>query len=93
MNWQTAPSEIASVVRSCPTVTATTAAGDSTSPATGARDGAQQREGLEVDADELDVRLAEGSDVAVDRLAVGGDEQDAPVLDAACSSTSLANTR
>ena len=42
------------------------------------RDGAQQRERLEVDADELDARRAARLDVVVDRLAVGGGEQDAP---------------
>ena len=41
-------------------------------------DGAQQRERLEVDPDDLKTRLAAGVDVAVDELAVGDDEEHAP---------------
>ena len=41
-------------------------------------DGAQQRERLEVDPDDLEPRLAAGVDVAVDELAVGDDEEHAP---------------
>ena len=41
-------------------------------------DCAQQRERFEVDPDDLEARLAAGIDVAVDKLAVGDDEQHAP---------------
>ena len=41
-------------------------------------EGAQQRERLEVDAREPQAGLLAGRDVAVDQLAVGDDEQDAP---------------
>ncbi len=60
MKSQTTPSEIASVVRSCPTVTATTAAGADVS-LDRRRDGAQQRERLEVDPDQLDLRRLAGA--------------------------------
>ena len=43
-------------------------------------DRAQEREGLEVDADDLEPGLLAGVDVAVDELAVGDDEQDAAHL-------------
>ena len=41
-------------------------------------DGAQERERLEVDPDDLQAGLAAGVDVAVDELAVGDDEEHAP---------------
>ena len=40
--------------------------------------GPQKREGFQVDADELDSGLLAGDDVAVDEIAIGDDEQDAP---------------
>ena len=43
----------------------------------GLGDRAQERERLEVDADDLEPGLPAGVDVAVDELAVGDDEQDA----------------
>ena len=42
------------------------------------REGAQQRERLQIDADDLEPRLAAGIGVAVDEVAVGDDEQDPP---------------
>jgi hypothetical protein len=45
----------------------------------GRRDGAQEPKCLEVDPGKLDARLLEGVRVAVDRLAVGGDNEDAAI--------------
>ena len=78
MKSQTVPSEMASVERSCPIDTATTAAAEPRRSAAARRDGAKQGERLDVDADELEARRAERLDVVVDRLPVGGREQDAP---------------
>ena len=65
--------------RSCPTETATSAPRSAAAALdVRRRDGAQQREGLEVDPDDLEPRLAAGVDVAVDELAVGDDEEHAP---------------
>ena len=83
MNSHRLPSETASVVRSCPALTTTTAASAGVPSFERRAGGAQQRERLQVDAGELDPRLAERLDVALDRLAVGGDEQDLPVDGAA----------
>ena len=71
------PSEIASVVRSCPTVTDASAACAvvlAVVPA-GRGDRAQQGEGLEVDPGELELGGVGRREVAVDRLAVGDDER------------------
>ena len=78
MNSQMSPSETASVVRSCPSVTATTArrlVGLSAARPEPPRAAARTPPGR---CRQLDPRLAERLDVAVDRLAVGGDEQDPP---------------
>ena len=79
MNSQTRPSETANVERSCPTETATSAPRSAPRvESCGARDGAQERERLEVDADDLQAGLAAGVHVAVDELAVGDDEEHSP---------------
>ena len=69
---------MASVDRSWPIVTATTAASAASEPA-GAADGAQKRKRLEVDPDQLDAGLFAGGRIAVDRLAVRGDDENAAV--------------
>ena len=53
------------------------------------REGPQQAEGLEVDAGELDPRLAASGDVAIDQVAVGDDEQDAATVWPVASTRSL----
>ena len=77
-NSQRRPSETATVVRSCPIETATRAA-SARSPVLErlAADGAQQGEGLDVDADELDLRRGASGCEAVDEVAVGDGEQHA----------------
>ena len=77
MNSQVRPSETAKVVRSWPTVTPTSAACAGVAFVARRRDRAQQREGLEVDPDELDPRLPAGGDVTVDQVAVREHEEDA----------------
>ena len=79
VNSQTRPSETANVERSCPTETATSAPrSEPVARVVRRGDGAQQRERLQVDPDDLEPGLAAGVDVAVDELAIGDDEEHAP---------------
>ena len=79
MNSQQRPSETAKVERSWPTLTTTCApVGSGASARRRCRERAQHRERLEVDAGEPDAGLPAREDVAVDELAVGDDEQNAP---------------
>ena len=76
MKSQIEPSEIASVERSWPSESATSAAVPAPLAVAG-RDGAQQRERLEIDPDQLQLRDPARLDVVVDRLAVRSRENDA----------------
>ena len=75
VNSQVSPFETASVERSEPTVTTTIAAlPASLGPVA---EGAQERERLEIDADELDAGLLASGHITVDEVPVGDDEQHA----------------